>query len=165
MVEVRAQRASKPASGEPLVEFLDLMRLMRERCVWKSSQTHASLAQYLREESDEVLEAIDEADPEHLKEELGDLLLQVYFHAAIAEEAGEFTMDDVIAGLTAKMKRRNPHVFADARGGTPAEINEVWESIKATEKQRTSPLDGLPAQDCGAAVRRQGAGPVGAGRR
>ncbi|SDK95887.1 XTP/dITP diphosphohydrolase/tetrapyrrole methylase family protein / MazG family protein [Nocardioides sp. YR527] len=135
------------ASGEGLVEFLDLMRLMRERCVWKSSQTHASLAQYLREESDEVLEAIDEADPEHLKEELGDLLLQVYFHAAIAEEAGEFTMDDVIAGLTAKMKRRNPHVFgpeADeaVRTGhryTLEEVEQLWSAAKAAE--RTHPAE------------------------
>lgn len=126
------------ASGEGLVEFLDLMRLMRERCVWKSSQTHASLAQYLREESDEVLEAIDEADPEHLKEELGDLLLQVYFHAAIAEEAGEFTMDDVIAGLTAKMKRRNPHVFgseaAYGRRYTLEEVEKLWSAAKAAER-------------------------------
>ena len=126
------------ASGEGLVEFLDLMRLLRERCVWKSSQTHASLAQYLREESDEVLEAIDEADPEHLKEELGDLLLQVYFHAAIAEEAGEFTMDDVIAGLTAKMKRRNPHVFgpeaASGRRYTLEEVEKLWSAAKAAER-------------------------------
>ncbi|MFI5623860.1 MazG nucleotide pyrophosphohydrolase domain-containing protein [Nocardioides sp. NPDC051685] len=126
------------ASGEGLVEFLDLMRLMRERCVWKSSQTHASLAQYLREESDEVLEAIEEGDPEHLKEELGDLLLQVYFHASIAEEAGEFTMDDVIAGLTAKMKRRNPHVFGpEAESGrryTLDEVERLWQAAKAAER-------------------------------
>ena len=126
------------ASGEGLVEFLDLMRLMRERCVWKSSQTHTSLAKYLREESDEVLEAIEEGDPEHLKEELGDLLLQVYFHAAIAEEAGEFTMDDVIAGLTAKMKRRNPHVFGpEAESGrryTLDEVERLWQAAKAAER-------------------------------
>ena len=128
------------ASGEGLVEFLDLMRLMRERCVWKSSQTHTSLAQYLREESDEVLEAIEEGDPEHLKEELGDLLLQVYFHAAIAEEAGDFTMDDVIAGLTAKMKRRNPHVFGpEAESGrryTIDEVERLWQAAKAAERSR-----------------------------
>lgn len=128
------------ASGEGLVEFLDLMRLMRERCVWKSSQTHATLAPYLREESDEVLEAIDEGDPDHLKDELGDLLLQVYFHAAIAEEAGEFTMDDVIAGLTAKMKRRNPHVFGpEAESGrryTIDEVEQLWQAAKAAERAR-----------------------------
>jgi len=128
------------ASGEGLVEFLDLMRLMRERCVWKSSQTHTSLAKYLREESDEVIEAIEEGDTEHLKEELGDLLLQVYFHASIAEEAGEFTMDDVIAGLTAKMKRRNPHVFGpEAESGrryTLDEVERLWQAAKAAEKGR-----------------------------
>ncbi|MEI7057859.1 MazG nucleotide pyrophosphohydrolase domain-containing protein [Nocardioides sp. CCNWLW239] len=128
------------ASGEGLVEFLDLMRLMRERCVWKSSQTHATLAKYLREESQEVLEAIEEGDPEHLKDELGDLLLQVYFHAAIAEEAGDFTMDDVVAGLTAKMKRRNPHVFGpEAESGrryTLDEVEQLWSAAKAAERAR-----------------------------
>jgi len=135
------------ASGEGLVEFLSMMRLMRERCAWKSSQTHSSLARFLREESDEVLEAIEEGDAsgdwEHLKEELGDLLLQVYFHAAIAEEAGEFTMDDVIAGLTAKMVRRNPHVFgpdadavwASGKRYTIEEIEELWQAAKAAERE------------------------------
>jgi len=127
------------ATGEGLVEFLDLMRLMRERCAWKASQSHQSLARYLREESAEVLEAIDEGDPQHLAEELGDLLLQIYFHAAIAEEAGEFTMDDVIAGLTAKMKRRNPHVFGpEAQSGrryTIDEIEELWQAAKAAERK------------------------------
>ena len=117
-----------------------MMRVMRERCVWKSSQTHQTLAKYLREESDEVIEAIDERDPEHLKEELGDLLLQVYFHAAIAEEAGDFTMDDVIAGLTAKMTRRNPHVFgpeaASGRRYTLEEVEELWQAAKAAERAR-----------------------------
>lgn len=130
---------AQPASGEGLVEFLGLMRTMRERCAWKASQTHESLARYLREESAEVLEAIDEGDPEHLKEELGDLLLQIYFHAAIAEEAGEFTMDDVIAGLTAKMIRRNPHVFGpEAQSGrryTIEEIEELWQAAKAAERE------------------------------
>lgn len=143
-MSAQPRRTSGRASGEGLVDFLDMMRLMRERCAWKASQDHHSLAKYLREESAEVLEAIDEGDPEHLKEELGDLLLQVYFHAAIAEEAGEFTMDDVIAGLTAKMRRRNPHVFgpdADAawESGhryTIEEIEELWQAAKAAERGR-----------------------------
>ena len=126
------------ASGEGLVEFLATMRLMRERCAWKAQQTHDSLATYLREESDEVLEAIAEGDPAHLCEELGDLLLQIYFHAAIAEENGEFTMDDVIAGLHAKMVRRNPHVFDTAvvaGGPYPIEqIEEQWQAAKARER-------------------------------
>ncbi|GAA1969576.1 hypothetical protein GCM10009798_32750 [Nocardioides panacihumi] len=134
--------ADERATGEGLVEFLDLMRLMRERCAWKASQSHRSLATYLREESAEVLEAIEEGDPQHLAEELGDLLLQIYFHAAIAEEAGEFTMDDVIAGLTDKMKRRNPHVFGpeaqavweSGRRYTIEEIEELWQAAKAAER-------------------------------
>ncbi|WP_211220960.1 MazG nucleotide pyrophosphohydrolase domain-containing protein [Nocardioides insulae] len=111
---------------------------MRERCAWKASQDHRSLARFLREESAEVLEAIEEGDPDHLAEELGDLLLQIYFHAAIAEEAGEFSMDDVIAGLAAKMKRRNPHVFGpDAdptRTYTVEEIEELWQAAKRRER-------------------------------
>jgi uncharacterized protein YabN with tetrapyrrole methylase and pyrophosphatase domain len=130
---------SSRAEGEGLVEFLATMRLMRERCAWKASQTHASLARYLREEADEVLEAIDEGDPEHLCEELGDLLLQIYFHAAIAEESGQFTMDDVVAGLHAKMVRRNPHVFdPDVAAGGPytiEQIEEQWQAAKAAERK------------------------------
>lgn len=121
------------------MEFLALMRQMRERCAWKGAQTHRSLARFLREESEEVLEAIEEDDPAHLAEELGDLLLQVYFHAAIAEEAGEFTMDDVVAGLTAKMRRRNPHVFgAEAGNGrrySIEEVEELWQAAKAAERR------------------------------
>lgn len=128
------------ARGEGLVEFLSTMRVMRERCAWKAQQTHDSLAPYLREEADEVLEAIGERDPQHLCEELGDLLLQIYFHAAIAEENGEFSMDDVIAGLHAKMVRRNPHVFdpAVAAGGpyTIEEIEAQWQAAKAAERSQ-----------------------------
>ena len=116
------------ASGERLVEFLDDMRLMREECGWKRQQTHRSLARYLLEETHETLEAIDSGDTEHLCEELGDLLLQVYFHAAIAEETGEFTLDDVVAGIIEKMRRRNPHVFGSAeeraRGGDASDWYE-----------------------------------------
>ena len=135
-----------PASGAPLVEFLEVMRRLRTDCEWKAAQTHRSLARYLLEESHEALEAIDTGDADHLREELGDLLLQVYFHAVIAEEAGEFTLDDVAADVTAKMRRRNPHVFGAERAGTmsPAEVNELWESVKATEKERGSVTDGLP---------------------
>ena len=120
------------------------MRRLRAECAWKAGQTHRSLARYLLEEAHETLEAIDTGDATLLREELGDLLLQVYFHAVIAEETGEFTIDDVAGDIVAKMRRRNPHVFADASGGTPAEINETWEAIKAGEKQRDSVTDGIP---------------------
>jgi len=126
-----------------------VMERLRAECAWKAGQTHRSLARYLLEETHETLEAIDTGDAEHLREELGDLLLQVYFHAVIAAEAGEYTIDDVADDLIAKMVRRNPHVFppagaSPAPGQDAASINEVWESIKAAEKQRTSVLDGLP---------------------
>ncbi|WP_395696419.1 MazG family protein [Nocardioides sp.] len=132
------------ASGDGLLEFLEVMRRLRAECAWKAGQTHRSLARYLLEETHETLEAIDTGDAGLLREELGDLLLQVYFHAVIAEESGEFTIDDVAADVIAKMHRRNPHVFGSAPGGTPAEINEAWEAVKAAEKQRTSVTDGLP---------------------
>jgi XTP/dITP diphosphohydrolase len=133
-----------PATGEPLLEFLEVMRRLRAECAWKAGQTHRSLARYLLEETHETLEAIDTGDAAHLREELGDLLLQVYFHAVIAEESGEFSLDDVAADIIAKMRHRNPHVFGGGGGGTPAEINEIWEAIKAAEKQRTSITEGLP---------------------
>jgi XTP/dITP diphosphohydrolase len=133
-----------PVSGEPLLEFVRVMEQLRAECSWKREQTHRSLARYLLEETHEVLEAIDTGDLGHLREELGDLLLQVYFHAIIAAESGAFTIDDVAADIVAKMRRRNPHVFGDAPGGDAATINELWESIKAQEKQRATVDEGLP---------------------
>jgi len=125
------------------------MRRLRAECAWKAAQTHRSLARFLLEEVHETLEALDLGDTDLLREELGDLLLQVLFHAAIAEQAGDFTLDDVASDLAAKLVRRNPHVFApdsDPAGAPvdPAQVNELWESVKATEKQRTSLTDGLP---------------------
>jgi XTP/dITP diphosphohydrolase len=137
------------ASADRLGEFLEVMRQLRAECSWKREQTHRSLARYLLEETHETLEAIDTGDVAHLREELGDLLLQVYFHAVIAEESGEFTLEDVAGDIIDKMRRRNPHVFAPpgqqrTTAGDAASVNEVWESIKATEKSRDSVLDGLP---------------------
>jgi XTP/dITP diphosphohydrolase len=142
---VPAPQAGEP-SGEPLLDFhADMVRLRRE-CPWKREQTHRSLARYLQEEAHEVLEAIDTGDTDHLREELGDLLLQVYFHAVIAEEAGAFTLDDVARGIAEKMHQRNPHVF-DAESPTllsPAEVNEQWQGIKHAAKPRGTPFDGIP---------------------
>ena len=133
------------SEDSPLVEFVEVMRRLRAECPWKSEQTHRSLARYLLEETHETLEAIDSGDPEHLREELGDLLLQVYFHAEIASEAGQFTIDDVAAGLTEKMVRRNAHVFGDESARlTSAQVNDRWQHVKAQEKQRDSVTDGLP---------------------
>jgi XTP/dITP diphosphohydrolase len=135
-----------PATGDHLEQFLQVMLRLRSECAWKAAQTHRSLSRYLLEETYETLEAIDSGDSAHLREELGDLLLQVVFHSVIAAENGEFTLDDVTTDITEKMIRRNPHVFGDAPGGDAAAINEAWEAIKATEKQRNSVLEGLPAE-------------------
>jgi len=139
-------------SGERLVELIEVMARLRAECEWKAEQTHRSLARYLLEETHETLEAIDSGaesgDWTHLREELGDLLLQVYFHAEIARENSLFDLDDVAGDLIAKLIRRNPHVYADSArpegGHTPRQVLEIWESVKAQEKQRTGPLDGLP---------------------
>ena len=136
---------------EPLVQFRDDMRRLRAECAWKREQTHESLRRYLVEESWETLEAIDSGDPDHLREELGDLLLQIGFHAVIAEEAVEFTFDELVQGIVDKLRRRNPHVFADASVTDAASVNELWESVKAQERldklddpTQRSVLDGLP---------------------
>jgi XTP/dITP diphosphohydrolase len=133
------------SSGQALLDFLDDMRRLRRECPWKREQTHRSLARYLQEEAAETLEAIETGDDVHLREELGDLLLQVYFHAVIAEEAGVFTVDDVARGISEKMHLRNPHVFG-AAGPTAlsaAEVDAQWQRIKATGKPRRSPYDGI----------------------
>lgn len=136
---------SGSAPGHRLVDLAEVMARLRAECAWKAAQTHRSLARYLLEETHETLEAIDTGDTAHLREELGDLLLQVYFHAVIAGEHGRFDIDDVAGDLIEKLVRRNPHVFAGTPGpAEPEAINEAWEAIKATEKARTSVLDGLP---------------------
>lgn len=133
------------ADGSPLVEFIEVMHQLRQRCPWKAEQTHRSLARHLLEETHEAIEAIEAGEPGHLCEELGDVLLQVYFHAEIASEAGQFTIDDVARGLTEKMRRRNPHVFGPADSALSAtEVNDQWQQLKAAEKARTSITDGLP---------------------
>jgi len=133
----------RDAAVEPLLAFRADMERLRRECPWKREQTHRSLARYLQEEAAEALEAIDLGDAAHLREELGDLLLQVYFHAVVAEEAGDFTLDDVARGISEKMHRRNPHVFGPDGGATTlsaAEVNQRWQEIKATE--RSSGLEG-----------------------
>jgi XTP/dITP diphosphohydrolase len=133
-----------------LVALVGLMARLRAECGWKAAQTHRTLARHLLEETYETLEVIESAevdadiDDEHLAEELGDVLLQVYFHAAIAAESGRFDIEDVAAGLREKLIRRNPHVFGEVEASDPSEINEHWERIKADEKQRSDLLDGIP---------------------
>ncbi len=139
---------SDPDRRDALAELAGITARLRAECAWKSRQTHRSLARYLLEETHETLEAIDtgelSGDWSHLREELGDVLLQVYFHAAIAAESGEFGIQDVAGDLVAKLVRRNPHVFGDSTATDPDEINEAWEQIKLSEKNRATPIDGIP---------------------
>jgi XTP/dITP diphosphohydrolase len=114
-------------------------------CAWDRDQTHASLVQYLVEETYELIEAIESGDRDELIEELGDVLYQVLFHADIEAEAGSFTLEDVAAHMTAKMIGRHPHVFGDAVADTPDAVVAQWERVKAVEKaHRSSSMDGIP---------------------
>jgi tetrapyrrole methylase family protein/MazG family protein len=129
--------------------LMELMRRLRgpDGCPWDAEQTHESLKRYLLEETYEVMEAIDAGSPEMLKEELGDLLLQPVFHAVIAEEQGEFSMDEVLRILCEKLIRRHPHVFADLEVNDVDQLIANWERIKKKEKgdERRSALSGVPS--------------------
>jgi nucleoside triphosphate diphosphatase len=117
-----------------LVEIMAALRTPVTGCPWDLEQTFATIAPFTIEEAYEVADAIDRGDLIDLKEELGDLLLQVVYHARLAEEAGAFELGDVVQGITRKMIRRHPHVFGDQRGATSAEAKASWERIKAEEK-------------------------------
>ncbi|WP_456342647.1 nucleoside triphosphate pyrophosphohydrolase [Thermovibrio sp.] len=131
--------------------FSDLVKVMEklrspEGCPWDREQTHESLLKYLIEEAYEVVDAVLKGDDEELKEELGDLLLQVVFHSQIAKERGAFTVEDVIDSITRKLIFRHPHVFGGKEGIKSAEdVNREWEKLKEKEgKKRESSLDGIP---------------------
>jgi XTP/dITP diphosphohydrolase len=130
----------------PEVERLvEVMTRLRSECPWDAQQTHRSLVQYLIEETAETVEAIETGDTELLREELGDLLLQVLFHAEIAAEAADgFGLEDVARGIADKLVARHPYVFA--AGEVPSDLNYSWEQGKALEKGRRSVLDGIPEQ-------------------
>ena len=117
-------------------------------CPWDREQTHTSLKRNLLEECYEVLEAIDDEDPQLLAEELGDLLVQVAFHADIAWEAGQFDLGDVLTKINQKLIRRHPHVFESATVGDAREVERNWEKLKEAERQekgiKKSPVDGIP---------------------
>ena len=128
-----------------LERLVDVMTRLRHECPWDAQQTHRSLVQYLVEEAAETVEAIEVGDKDHLREELGDLLLQVIFHAEIASEQDEgFTVEDVAQGIADKLISRHPYVFATA--AVPADLHYTWEQRKAVEKGRTSALQGIPDQ-------------------
>lgn len=128
-----------------LVEIMERLRA-EGGCEWDRAQTHSTLRQYLLEETHEVLDAIARKDPALLCEELGDLLLQILFHAQISREQGEFDVSDVIASISAKMIRRHPHVFADATADSPDAVSRQWDHIKKTVENRnhSSIVGGVP---------------------
>ena len=134
--------------GERVLDLVAVMDRLRSPggCPWDARQTHESLVEYLIEEAYETVEAIEEADAVGLREELGDLLLQVVFHARIAQESGDtaFTIDDVADGIVTKLISRHPHVFADTTADTPEQVETNWHALKALEKGRESVTDGIP---------------------
>ncbi|SDQ05614.1 MazG family protein [Microbacterium sp. cf332] len=132
--------------SDPLRAAADTMRTVRDRCVWTAQISHRDLVPYLIEESAEVVDAVESGTSEDLREELGDLLWQVLFHAEIASRASvdPFDIDDVARGLTEKMVRRHPHVFAGETAETPEQVLVLWNAAKAAEKHsRTSVLEGV----------------------
>ena len=119
-----------------------VMHRLRADCPWDASQTHLSLVPYLVEESCEVVEAVEAGTDADLREELGDLLLQVVFHSELASETGAFDLQAVAAGIADKLVARHPHVFATDE--VPTDLHATWEQRKAVEKGRSSALEGIP---------------------
>jgi len=145
--------ADPPApAGARLLDLVAIMDRLRTECPWDARQTHASLAPHLLEETFEALEALEDDDSAALREELGDVLLQVLFHARVASERTDgtgFTIDEVADGIAAKLVRRHPHVFSDVSVSGADEVKLNWDAIKAAERQAASGspgsvLDGVP---------------------
>ena len=138
--------------GGELLTLVAVMDTLRRNCPWDAKQTHESLAPYLIEESYEALDALESGDRKALREELGDVLLQVMFHARVAQERADgtgFTVDDVADGIVTKLVRRHPHVFADVAVSGAEDVKRNWDAIKAAERESAtgspgSALDGVP---------------------
>ncbi|RKO24960.1 nucleotide pyrophosphohydrolase [Pseudarthrobacter phenanthrenivorans] len=147
-----ADHPGSDTAGTPVGELLHVIASLREHCPWMGALTHASLVEYLLEEAFEVAETIEAGHPDaELLGELGDVLLQVVLHARLAEERGAFTFDDVARGLSAKMVRRNPHVFrpdGSLQDHFPATVDEIvqkWDAVKRAERpERQDPFEGIP---------------------
>ncbi|MGX1542603.1 nucleoside triphosphate pyrophosphohydrolase [Streptomyces adustus] len=154
MPELELLPASYDLPGARLLDLVQVMDRIRVACPWSSRQTHQGLAKYGIEEAYELVEAIEDGDRDELREELGDVLLQVVFHARIAEEDPQapFSVDDVAAGIVTKLIHRHPHVFGDETASTPEEVKEHWLRTKAEEKRRTSVTEGIPVHQPGLAL-------------
>lgn len=140
-----------PDAADPFRRLVAIMARLRAPggCPWDREQTHESLKQYMIEEAHEACDAIDRGDDAEMAEELGDVALQVVFHAQLASEAGRFTIDDVLEAICAKLIRRHPHVFGEAQTATSSEVLKNWEQIKRSERQekdkdKSSVLEGVP---------------------
>ena len=147
--ELEVVYGSWDSPGARLLDAVAVMDRLRspDGCPWDAEQTHASLMPYLLEEAYEAYAALEDGDLDALREELGDVLLQVLFHARLAEEQPEddnWSIDDVAGDLVDKLVRRHPHVFADTSVSGAAEVSTNWDSIKTAEKSRTSVTDGVP---------------------
>jgi len=154
LTSIYLPEVAEPVAAE-FARFDELVRVLRDQCPWDREQTHASLRRHLLEETHEVLEALDaraergddEFDPDlddHLCEELGDLLYQIYFHARLGAERGAFTVADVARGIHDKLVSRHPHVFGDEVAVDAAAVLPIWNKAKAEEKGRASAMDGIP---------------------
>lgn len=134
--------------GSAVLELIKVQERLRRECPWDARQTHASLAPYLLEETYEALDALDRDDPAELRGELGDVLLQVVFHAGVASERTDgtgFDIDDVARGIAEKLIRRHPHVFGDVKVADADEVRRNWDVIKAAERaERAAAGDGRP---------------------
>ena len=145
--DAQVVHGSHDLPGGALVDLVALMDRLRTACPWDREQTHQSLARHLVEETYETLEAIETGDRTHLREELGDLLLQVIFHARLAAEDPDdpWDVDDVARGIVTKLVHRHPHVYAGLDIADVAQLEVNWETLKAQEKRRNSVLTGVPA--------------------
>ena len=145
----RAAELSGQAGHDSFAAFRELIARLRnpDGCPWDRQQTHASLKTTLLEESYEVLQALEKGAPEELCEELGDLLLQIMLHSQIAAESGHFDVDDVVRGITAKIIRRHPHVFGDAKAENAEQVMQRWELLKREGREEgDSQLAGVPPE-------------------
>lgn len=144
MTDLKA-RIEDPALT-PFERLVFVMKILRspEGCAWDRKQTHRSLLPYLIEEAYEVSEAVEAGDMEELRDELGDLLCQVVFHAQLAAERGDFSIDDSIGSIVEKLVRRHPHVFGERKDLDPQQVRDQWESIKLQSGEKTSLLSGVP---------------------
>lgn len=153
--ETQQGTSCAPLAGETFAAFVDTIAALRapNGCPWDREQTHESIARNMIEEAYEAVDAIEQRDTTHLREELGDVLLQVVLQSQIAADAGEFTVADVCRDVNAKMIRRHPHVFGEAAAGSAEDVLSIWDNVKLAEKsaadaQTEEPeglLDSVPA--------------------